>query len=122
MRAGAQGYITKMEASAGVLSALRCVLAGDIHVSSKIASQIIGSVAAGRRELNGVAQLTDRELEIFELIGRGRTTREIAARLRLGMTTVDTYRTRIKAKLQLENTAQLTHEAVRWVQSLQPAA
>ena len=118
LRAGAQGYITKMEASAGVLAALRRVLAGEIHVSSKIASKIIGSVAAGRKELAGIAQLTDRELEIFELIGRGRTTREIATRLRLGTTTIETYRARIKAKLQIANTAQLTHEAVRWVQSL----
>ena len=122
LRAGAQGYITKMEASAGVLAALRRVLAGEIHVSSKVATQLIRAAASGRRDLAGIAQLTDRELEIFELIGRARSTREIATRLRLGTSTVETYRARIKTKLLLENTAQLTHEAVRWVQTLQSVA
>ena len=116
LHAGARGYITKYEASARVMAAIRQVLAGEVCVSSKIASKILGSLAGGARKVRGVEQLTDRELEVFELIGRGRTTREIGARLHLGMTTVDTYRARIKTKLQIENSSQLVHEAVRWVE------
>jgi len=119
LRAGAQGYINKMEASAAIMAALRQVLAGEICVSRKIASKIISSAATNRRGLSGISQLTDRELEIFQLIGRGRTTREIGARLHLGITTIDTYRARLKTKLQLENGTQLAHEAVRWMQSVQ---
>jgi DNA-binding CsgD family transcriptional regulator len=65
--------------------------------------------------------LTDRELEIFELIGRGRTTREISRSLHISFSTVDTYRTRIKSKLYLENGSQLSHSAVRWVSNGQKA-
>jgi DNA-binding NarL/FixJ family response regulator len=119
LRAGARGYVNKIVASAGIINAIRRVLAGEIVVSNNVASRIMSGLATGRASLTGVTQLTDRELEIFELIGRGRTTREIGSRLRLGTTTIDTYRARIKSKLQLQNTSQLTHEAVRWVQSLQ---
>jgi len=122
LQAGAKGYITKYEASPRVMAAIRQVLAGEICVSSKVASKILGSLAGGPRKLSGVEQLTDRELEVFELIGHGRTTREIGTRLRLGITTVDTYRARIKTKLQIENSSQLVHEAVRWVEAgRQPA-
>jgi DNA-binding NarL/FixJ family response regulator len=119
LRAGARGYLNKIVASAGIIAAIRRVLAGEIVVNSTVASRIMSGLATGRASLTGVTQLTDRELEIFELIGRGRTTREIGSRLHLGTTTIDTYRARIKTKLQLRNTSQLAHEAVRWVQSLQ---
>ena len=66
--------------------------------------------------MTSAPRLTDRELEVFELIGRGQTTREIGARLRLGLTTVDTYRARIKEKLNIENAARLHSEASRWIQ------
>lgn len=121
LRAGASGYVNKSAASAGILSALRRVMRGEIFVSNEVASNILRTVASGRQPLGGIADLTDRELEIFELIGFGRTAREISARLRLGVTTVDTYRARLKAKLQLQNTSQLTREAVKWVQSVQQA-
>src|SRR6266705_665616 len=83
LKAVARGYITKNEVSAEVRNAI------------------------GRKSKNGVSQLTDRELEVFKLIGRGRSTREISNCLRLGMSTVDTYRARIKTKLHLENSSQL---------------
>ena len=67
--------------------------------------------------LTGVAQLTDRELEIFRLIGSGAPTREIAEQLRLGRPTVETYRRRIKTKLLLQSGSKLSHEAFRWVES-----
>lgn len=117
LRAGAKGYITKYEASPRVMTAIRQVLGGEVYLSSKIATKILGGLTGGPRKLSGVEQLTDRELEVFELIGRGRTTREIGARLHLGTTTVDTYRARIRTKLQIENSSQLVHEAVRWVEA-----
>ena len=122
LRAGAKGYITKYEASPLVMTALRTVLAGEVYTSSKIASKILSSLARGARKLTGLEQLTDRELEVFQLIGQGRTTREIGARLHLGMTTVDTYRARIRTKLQIANASQLVHEAVRWVEAGQQSA
>lgn len=115
LKAGARGYITKNEASKEVMTAIHAVLRGEIYLPAKIASRILESVAIGRKGENGIGQLTDRELEVFELIGHGRTTREISNCLHLGMSTVDTYRARIKTKLNLENSSQLAHEAIRWV-------
>ena len=122
LKAGARGYITKKEASKEVMTAICAVLRGEIYLPAKIASRILESVAIGRKGENGVAQLTDRELEVFELIGHGRTTREISNCLHLGVSTVDTYRARIKTKLQLENSSQLAHEAIRWVSEGQKAS
>lgn len=121
LRAGARGYVTKYEASSHVLLALREVLRGEIYLDRRAMAQIVKRVidAKGNEKLNPVAHLSDRELEVFDLIGRGQTTREIGARLRVGVTTVDTYRARIKGKLQLENAARLFAEASRWVQSRQ---
>jgi DNA-binding NarL/FixJ family response regulator len=122
LKAGARGYITKNEASKEVMTAIHAVLRGEIYLPAKIASRILESVAIGRKGENGIGQLTDRELEVFELIGHGRTTREISNCLHLGMSTVDTYRARIKTKLSLENSSQLAHEAIRWVSEGQNAS
>src|SRR5438270_12786553 len=121
-KAGARGYITKNAASKEVMTAICAVLRGEIYLPAKIASRILENVAIGRKGENGVAQLTDREIEVFELIGHGRTTREISNCLHLGMSTVDTYRARIKTKLSLENSSQLAHEAIRWVSEGQKAS
>jgi DNA-binding NarL/FixJ family response regulator len=122
LKAGARGYITKNEASKEVMTAIYAVLRGEIYLSAKIASRMLESVATGRKDGdNGLAQLTDRELEVFELIGHGRSTREISNCLHLGVSTVDTYRARIKTKLHLENGSQLSHEAIRWVSEGQKA-
>src|SRR5436305_6240400 len=115
LKAGARGYITKKEASKEVMTALFAVLRGEIYLPAGVAWRILESVAVGRKTQSGVAELTDRELEVFELIGHGRSTREISNFLHLGMSTVDTYRARIKAKLHLENSSQLSHHAIRWV-------
>jgi DNA-binding NarL/FixJ family response regulator len=118
LRAGAKGYITKHEASAKVMTAIRCVLRGEIYLDQQINSRIIRRIV-GRGDAvasRPIDRLTDRELAVFELIGQGRTTREIGGRLHLGLTTVDTYRARIKEKLNLENAAQLHAEASRWLQ------
>lgn len=122
LRAGARGYITKSEASAKIMTALRQVLAGEIYLSPKIATKILGQIAGGAEAAVGLDRLTDRELEVFNLIGRGQTTREISGALSLGVATVETYRARIKEKLQLENGARLQQEALRWVQNADQAA
>jgi DNA-binding NarL/FixJ family response regulator len=121
LKAGARGYITKNEVSKEVMTAIYAVLRGEIYLPARIASRILECVAVGRKDENGVTQLTDRELEVFQLIGRGRSTREISNQLHLGVSTVDTYRARIKSKLHLENTSQLSHEAIRWVSAGQKA-
>jgi DNA-binding NarL/FixJ family response regulator len=122
LRAGARGYITKHETSNEVMAAVRKVLAGEVYLGSRMASRVLENFSTGPQKQGGVAQLTDRELEIFELIGHGRTTREISTRLHLGMSTIDTYRARIKSKLHLENASQLSHEAIRWVSAGQKAS
>jgi DNA-binding NarL/FixJ family response regulator len=97
LRAGARGYITKHAASSGVMGAIRKVLKGEIYLDSQYMSEIMTKLMSGRQSsIEPMDRLADRELEVFELIGRGLTTKEIGAQLRLGITTVDTYRARIK--------------------------
>jgi DNA-binding NarL/FixJ family response regulator len=119
LRAGARGYITKNEASREVMSAIRKVLAGEIYLTPRMAARLLQTLSNHPEKRTGVSLLTDRELEIFELIGRGRSTREISQCLHLGLSTIDTYRARIKTKLHLENASQLSHEAIRWVSAAQ---
>ncbi|MEP6672707.1 MAG: response regulator transcription factor [Chthoniobacter sp.] len=117
LRSGANGYITKHQQPAEVLTAVRRVLAGDVYVSDKMASEFLRSISSGVKSApHSVDRLTDRELEVLELIGRGRTTREIATKLELGVATIDTYRARIKEKMNFNNAAELLHFAIRWVQ------
>lgn len=117
LRAGAKGYITKHEASAKVMTAIRCVLHNEIYLDQRIMARILRRIVGGEDATvaRPIDRLTDRELAVFELIGEGRTTREIGGRLHVGLTTVDTYRARIKEKLKLENAAQLHTEASRWI-------
>jgi DNA-binding NarL/FixJ family response regulator len=116
LRAGARGYITKHEASSKIMTALRQVLAGDIYLGQQTTTKILSHIAGRRQtQVTGVERLTDRELEVFELLGCGRTTSQISAKLNLGTASVETYRARIKEKLKLDNTAQLRSEAARWV-------
>lgn len=116
LRAGANGYITKHEASADVMDAVRRVLAGEMYLNPRFMGRMMSKIMAHGENAEPTARLADRELEVFRLIGQGLTTREISERLGLGATTVDTYRTRIKEKLKLGNAAQLRLEASRWVQ------
>jgi DNA-binding NarL/FixJ family response regulator len=116
LRSGAKGYISKNSGFADVILAMRSVLRGEIYLSADIALKILTGVFAAKG-LTGVGQLTDRELEIFRLIGSGAPTREIAELLHLGVPTVETYRRRIKTKLRLQSGSKLSHEAFRWVES-----
>jgi len=116
LRAGAKGYITKHQASADVLVAIRQVVNGEVYLNQDFMSHMVSKmVSGGGTSEQSIDRLADRELEVFELIGRGLTSREISARLGLGVTTVDTYRSRIKEKLHLANSARLRLEAARWV-------
>jgi DNA-binding NarL/FixJ family response regulator len=117
LRAGARGYITKYEASEKVSIAIHEVLNGEIYLNHRFMSRVMSRIMTGKDTVvQPIDRLTDRELEVFQLIGRGLTTREISSRLGLGLTTIDTYRARIKEKLNLENAARLRFEASRWVQ------
>jgi DNA-binding NarL/FixJ family response regulator len=117
LRAGANGYITKHEASVDVLAAIRQILNGDIYLNPRFMSRMMSKMMGGAETSTEPTELlADRELEVFRLIGRGLTTREIGTELGVGTTTIDTYTTRIKQKLNLENSARLRLEASRWVQ------
>lgn len=120
LRAGAMGYITKQEATKKILHAIRQVLSGQIYVSESMASRMVHKLVAGKPgETNSpVERLTDRELEVFQMIGRGLGTRRIAEELHLGIKTVESYRARIKDKLGLEDATQLLQQAIQWVHSL----
>jgi DNA-binding NarL/FixJ family response regulator len=115
IRAGALGYITKQEATKNILQAIRTVLAGEIYLSDQTALRLAGKLA-GRipaQSAPAIDKLTDRELRVLELIGQGFGTRQIAATLRLGVPTIETYRARIKEKLQLKDASELLQYAIR---------
>jgi DNA-binding NarL/FixJ family response regulator len=116
IRAGARGYIMKKEASESVISALRTIHEGKIHVSGNMVALLLDKLQ-DNPNCHGASTmdiLTDRELEVFRLIGAGMSTREIARQLSLGIKTIGTYRDRIKQKLGLKNGAELTRRAVLW--------
>jgi DNA-binding NarL/FixJ family response regulator len=117
LRAGAKGYVSKQQPVRAVLQAIRRVLAGSMHFSGDLTQRLLERAAASEpmRPSSPVESLSDRELEVFEMIGRGLTTRSIAARLHLSPRTVDTYRERLKIKLALANSAELHYRAVQWV-------
>jgi len=120
LRAGAKGYITKQEATKKILQAVRQVLNGQIYISEKMAARMVHKMVLGRtdNQKSPIERLTDRELEVFQLIGRGHGTRRIATDLHLGVKTVESYRARIKEKLKLEDGTQLLQHAIQWVHSL----
>lgn len=117
LRAGAQGYITKNEAAAEVVEAIRCVMDGEIYASRRLTSKLLHRISrkGGAPAVTGVESLADRELEVFQWVGRGKTSREISELLGLGESTVETYRARIKDKLELRSAAELYLRAGQWV-------
>ena len=117
LRAGAKGYIMKSEASSDVLEAIRTVQRGEVYVSRPMVGKLLTRLTSTvqKSEATGVGALADRELEVFQLIGQGRNTREIAKLLNLGDSTIETYRARIREKLGLRNTAELAQRAAQWV-------
>jgi DNA-binding NarL/FixJ family response regulator len=119
IRAGAHGYITKQEATRKIVLAIRTVLNGEVYLGEKIAARIAAGAVGHSRSENTlpVARLSDRELLVFEMIGRGLSTREIADELHLDLRTIETYRSRIKEKLVLRNANELLQHAINWIQN-----
>lgn len=115
IRAGAAGYINKQEAAERILGAVERVLEGEIYLSNRVMTQITAEFA-GRRRGHGahLETLTDRELQILEFIGNGLSTRQTAEFLHLDVSTVETYRARIKEKLALKDAHELLQFAIRW--------
>ena len=116
LRAGANGYIMKQEATEKVLVALRRILSGEIYVSDRIANSMLRHYVRGANssEHSSISDLTDRELEVFRLIGEGHGTRQIAEALHLSVKTVESYQAHIKEKLSLRSARELVQRAVQW--------
>jgi DNA-binding NarL/FixJ family response regulator len=116
IRAGARGYITKQQAPGEILLAIRKILGGEIYWSEKAAARVASKVARSSRSRANfsVEGLTDREVQVFELLGAGQSTHQIAAALHINASTVETYRGRIKEKLNLKNALELLQYAIRW--------
>ncbi len=116
LRAGGRGYVMKQEGGRKLMEAIRHVLSGQIYVSEKMSARILEIFSGGRRDGTGspVGRLTDREFDVFQLIGQGKGTREIAEHLKLSVKTVEVHRARIKEKLGIKSATDLVRFAVRW--------
>jgi len=120
LKAGARGYVMKHEAPEVVLKAIRRVLSGEVYVSENMSSRVVADLAGGSQPNSnrlGVERLTDRELEIFDLIGQGNTTVEMSRRLGISPKTVEAHRSHIKLKLGITKFSELALKAIRWVDS-----
>lgn len=119
LRAGASGYVIKKETTSMIIEAIRQVLAGKIYLSAGFAGTISGRAAPGQDDSGKlpIDLLSDRELEVFQLMGQGNETRRIGELLKISMNTVQVYCGRIKEKLKLNNATELLREAVRWVET-----
>ncbi|HEV2696073.1 MAG TPA: response regulator transcription factor [Verrucomicrobiae bacterium] len=122
LHAGARGYIMKREAARKVIAGILAVHAGQLFVSEKIAALMAEKFVGGKSSADAspVEQLSDRELQVFELLGQGQSTRQISENLHVGFKTVQAYQARIKEKLQLANATELMRAAIRWNESKQP--
>src|SRR5271169_4673750 len=116
MRAGANGYIMKQEATEKVLVAIRRILRGDVYLSDRVSSKMLQQYVRGgaHTKSSPLLNLTDRELEVFRLIGEGRATRKIADELHLSVKTVETYQSHLKEKLALRSGRELIQHAIQW--------
>jgi DNA-binding NarL/FixJ family response regulator len=115
LRAGALGYLPKDEPIEKLVEALHRILRGEIYLSPRMANRMIHHLVGQPAEEDPIKTLSNRELEVFEMIGRGMTTRNIARKLKLSAKTVETHREKIKGKLNLKNSAELNRRAVQWV-------
>lgn len=118
LKAGARAYVMKQDVVQKVIEAIRRIRSGQLYVSDDVASQMLNRLVSGDTSDNAspVAMLSDRELEIVNLIGTGLLTREIAGRLHVSVKTIETHRAHIKEKLHLRNGTQLVQFCVRWVE------
>jgi DNA-binding NarL/FixJ family response regulator len=116
LRAGAMGYVMKHERGKRVLAAISRVLGGDIYVSEKMATSMLSKLTWGKDEepMSPVEKLSDRELEVFRMLGQVKGTRQIAEELNLTVATINTFRARIKEKLKLKTSTELAMYAIQW--------
>jgi DNA-binding NarL/FixJ family response regulator len=114
LRAGASGYINKQELQGRVVEAMRAVMRGERYLSSTMAQRLIAQAIGSKVAQGGIETLTDRELQIFQLIGRGKSTREIAGDLNVSVHTIDSHREHIRTKLDLRTGTELIQRAVQW--------
>ncbi len=117
LRAGARGYIMKQEGGERLMQAIRRVLDGQSYVSERVSAKIVDLFSGKQTEVSPVERLTDREFEVFQLIGTGKTTKVIADDLHLSAKTVEVHRARIKEKLRLHSGAELISFAARWMET-----
>lgn len=119
LRAGARGYIMKQAGGKLLIDAIRHVLAGNVYVSPQVSARILESFAGrpGEAARSPIERLTDREFEVFQLLGQGRGTREIALELNLSIKTVEVHRTNARNKLDLKTGAELVNAAIRWTET-----
>ena len=120
LSAGANGYIMKDADSSALLQAVHKVLDGEVYLSPKMTNRMLrklsGNKDTAQKQLAGIDKLSDRELEVFELIGHGLSTHKIAEKLNLSEKTIETYRAHIKEKFNLDDASELTRAAVYWVE------
>ncbi len=119
LRAGAKGYIMKQEASDNILVAIRRILEGELYLSEKMKEKMLHRLVHNRKDevVFSIDTLSDREMEVFQLIGNGFSTRQIATKLNLSVKTIDSYREHLKLKLHIEKGADLVRHAIQWVKS-----
>jgi DNA-binding NarL/FixJ family response regulator len=117
LRAGARGYIMKQESGSRMMQAIRQVLAGRIYLSGKMSARILEHVASKSAKGSSVERLSDREFEVFQLIGGGKSTAQIAQELHLSTKTVEAHRAHVKEKLDLKTMPELISFAARWVET-----
>jgi PAS domain S-box-containing protein len=115
LTAGAKGYINKQEAQDKIILAIRQVLSGKVYLSEKMTERLLSGIASGRTQKRDVETLTNRELQVFELIGHGASTSQMAEQLKLSVKTIESHQANIKRKLDLETGHALIHRAIRWV-------
>jgi DNA-binding NarL/FixJ family response regulator len=119
IRAGARGYIMKQQATEKVVAAIRKVLRGEVYISERMVAKVMGKLAGVKTEMaaSPLDCLSDRELEVFLMIGKGHGTRQIARKLHLSIKTIETYRSHIKEKLNFADSTELLQYAIQWVNS-----
>jgi DNA-binding NarL/FixJ family response regulator len=122
LRAGARGYVTKQQLDETVLVAIRSLLAGETYMRGTLEERLAARFVAGRTLATDcpLEALSDRELQVFRLIGQGRSTRQIAETLHLSIKTIETHREHLKQKLQVETATELAHRATQWVETGRP--
>lgn len=121
LRAGGRGYISKQQSGSQLIKAIRHVLSGQIYLSEEVSTRLLGSFtgkAERPKTLSPVELLTDRELEVFNLIGQAKETKEISRRLGMSAKTVEAHRASVKRKLKLKTGPELTRHAVLWVEAV----